>query len=89
MAKVEFTKRFRDAYSELPNDKVKEKVKKAIRLLVENPRHPSLRSKPVQGAKGIYEASADMNYRLTYERLPDDVLRLRVVGKHDDMLKKP
>ena len=64
-------------------------VKKALRLLAENPRHPSLQTKPVERAPGIYEARVDQRYRLTYERLAGDVLRMRVVGKHDTALKKP
>lgn len=48
-----------------------------------------LQSKPVEGAPGIFEARVDLDDRLTYERLPGDVLRLRVVGRHDDALKKP
>lgn len=27
----------------------------------------------------------DQSYRMTYERLPDDTLLLRVVGKHDEL----
>lgn len=65
------------------------KVAKTICLLAENPAHPSLRSKPVRGAPGIYEASVEMNYRITYERLEGDVLRLRVIGTHDDALRNP
>ncbi|RPI33163.1 MAG: hypothetical protein EHM70_06835 [Chloroflexota bacterium] len=79
---------FRELFCKLPKD-VRGKVQKAIRLLAENPRHPSLQTKPVEGAPGIYEARVDQSYRMTYERLPGDKLRLRVVGKHDDVLKKP
>ena len=68
---------------------IQQKVDKAIHLLADNPQHPSLRSKKIQGVRGIYEARIDRNYRMTYERLGDDVHRLRVVGKHDDALKNP
>ena len=88
MPKIEYTETFLRQFMELPKD-VQQKGRKAIRLLAENPRHPSLRSKPIQGAKGIYEASLDMQYRFTYERLAEDVLRLRVIGLHDEALKKP
>ncbi len=88
MPEIEYAEIFLSAFKKLPKD-VQKKVKKAIRLLAENPKHPSLRSKPVQGAPGIYEASPDMQYRITYERLPGDVLRLRVIGLHDDALKNP
>lgn len=88
MPKIEFTETFLKQFNALPKE-VQKKVRKAIRLLAENPGHPSLRSKPIQGARGIFEASPDMHYRLTYERLPGDVLRLRVVGPHNEALKKP
>lgn len=88
MPKIEYAESFRRWYTKLPKG-IKAKTKKALRLLAKDPRHPSLRSKPIQGAPGIYEARIDRDYRLTYERLPDDILRLRVVGKHDEALKNP
>ncbi len=88
MPKIRFHKRFEKAYVKLPGT-IRKKVDKAIRLLADNPQHPSLRSKKIQGVRGIYEARIDRNYRMTYERLGDDVIRLRVVGKHDDALKNP
>ena len=66
---------------------IKKKLKQKIILLANDPSHPSLRSRLIKGAPGIYEASIDMNYRLTYERLDGDVLRLRVVAKHDEALR--
>ncbi len=60
-----------------------------MRLLAENPRHPSLQTKPIQSFKGIYEARVDINYRMTYERLPNDVLVIRTVARHDETFKNP
>lgn len=88
MPEIELSESFFRYFAELPEE-IQKKTKKAIRLLSENPRHPSLRTKPVQGARGIYEARVDQKYRLTYERLPNDALRLRVVGPHDEVLKNP
>ncbi|HEY5574624.1 MAG TPA: hypothetical protein VIK64_16505 [Anaerolineales bacterium] len=88
MPEIELSETFQKLYDDLPGH-IQKKIKKSLRLLAENPRHPSLRSKPVEGAPGIYEASRDLQYRMTYERLPGDVLRLRVVGKHDEALKNP
>ena len=88
MPEIELTETFKKHYVDLPGH-IQKKVKKALRLLAENPRHPSLRSKPIEGAPGIYEARIDIPYRMTYERLPGDVLHLRVVGKHDETLKNP
>ena len=88
MPKIKFTRRFLKSFARLPST-IQEKVKKQIRLLAENPRHPSLQTKPIQGVVGLYEARIDQDYRLTYEREPDDPLLLRLVGKHDETLKKP
>lgn len=88
MPEIELTDTFHKGYANLPPE-IKKKTKKALRLLSENPRHPSLRSKPIRGAKGIFEARVDRNYRITYERLPGDIFRLRVIGKHDEALGNP
>ena len=88
MPKVRLTQRFLKAFARLPAS-VQEKIKKQIALLAENPRHPSLQTKPIQGAPGIFEARVDIDYRMTYERDVDDTLVLRVVGKHDEALIKP
>lgn len=88
MPKIRFSKRFLKSFARLPKT-VQEKIKKQIALLAENPRHPSLQTKPIQGAIGIYEARVDVDYRMTYERITDDTLVLRVVGKHDQALKNP
>jgi addiction module RelE/StbE family toxin len=88
MPKIKFTRRFLKSFARLPAA-IQEKVKKQIALLAENPSHPSLQAKPVQGATGLYEARLDRDFRMTYEREPDDTLLLRVVGKHDEALRNP
>jgi mRNA-degrading endonuclease RelE of RelBE toxin-antitoxin system len=88
MPEIQLSESFHQWYAKLPDD-IKKKTRKELRLLAENPRHPSLRSKPIEGAKGIFEARVDQKYRHTFERLPGDVLRIRVVGKHDETLKNP
>jgi mRNA interferase RelE/StbE len=88
MPTIKFTRRFWKSFARLPAE-VQEKVKRQIALLAENPRHPSLQTKPIQGAPGVYEARVDRDYRMTYEREADDTLLLRVIGKHDAALKNP
>jgi addiction module RelE/StbE family toxin len=88
MPKIRFTRRFLKSFARLPAS-IREKVKKQITLLADDPRHPSSQTKPIQGAVGIYEARIDMDYRLTYERGEDDTLVLRVVARHDKALKNP
>ena len=88
MPKIRFSKRFTKAYLRLPQE-IREKVKKALTLLEENPRQPSSQTKPIKGARGFYEARVDINYRMTYIRLADDTLEMSYVDKHDDALKNP
>ena len=88
MPKIQLTERFQKSYASLPY-MIQDKAKNKLRLLAENPSYPSLQTKPVEGAPGIYEARVDRNYRLTYERLPGDILLLRVIGAHDETLKNP
>jgi len=87
MPKIRFTRRFLKSFARLPAA-VQEKVKKQLALLAEASRHPSLQTKPVQGASGIYEARVDIDYRFTYERDEGETLVLRVVARHDKALKK-
>lgn len=88
MPKIQLTDRFIVLYYSLPPT-IRKKIDRQISLLANNPRHPSLQTKPIQGTNGIYEARVDQNYRLTYERLPGDIILLRVVARHDVALKKP
>ena len=82
-----FTKKFRKCCESLPVE-IQETIKAKLRLLVQDPRHPSLRVKKMQGAKGIWEASVTMDYRLTFEMAADKLI-LRTIGKHDETLKNP
>jgi mRNA interferase RelE/StbE len=84
---LQFTDRFQRAYNDL-TDQDAERVKKALHLLVENPHHPSLRVKRVQGTDRIWEARASLSIRLTFE-MQSDWIVLRNVGAHDEVLKKP
>ena len=88
MPEIETTERFEQDFLHLPPE-LQKKVLKALRLLAENPRHPSLQTKPIQGARGLYDARIDQSYRMTYQRLPNDVLLLRTAGIHDETLKNP
>lgn len=82
-----FTNRFKKAYQRLPQT-IQNKVKKALRLLVENPKHPSLHIKRIQGTDKIFEGRIDLKYRFSFEYDNEDIL-LRNVDNHDECLKKP
>lgn len=81
------TRRFERAFSDL-TDEDADLVRKTLRLPAENPRHPSLHAKKIQGTGDIWEARAGLAIRLTYEQRSDLIL-LRNVGPHDETLKKP
>lgn len=82
-----FTSRFKKAYQRLPQT-TQNKVKKALHLLVENPRHPSFHIKRIQGTDKIFEGRIDLKYRFSFEYDNEDIL-LRNVDNHDDCLKNP
>ena len=85
--KLERTERFKKAYKDLTKDD-QERTQKAMRLLVENQRHPSLRVKKIKGAKGIWEARVTQSVRMTFE-MSKDIILLRNVGAHDPTLNNP
>ncbi len=84
---IQFTERFVKQYGKLP-EKIRRKVGKALRLLEANFKHPGLRSHPVEGAGGIFEAYVDAKYRMTFERR-GDIFLMRNVDNHDECLKNP
>jgi len=85
--RLQYTRRFQRAYSRLADHDAK-KVQKALRLMTENLRHPSLHIKKIQGTDNIWEARAGLSVRLTFE-IQGDVMILRNVGLHDETLKRP
>lgn len=82
---IRWTPLFRRDFQALPKD-VQARAEKAIRLLRENPRYPSLRSRKMQRVENIWEASVTMSYRITYEIIGETLI-LRRIGTHD-ILKK-
>lgn len=85
--KLQWTEQFAKEYRKLPEHMRKQADQKLI-LFLENPSHPSLRTKKMKGLKiEIYELSVTMNYRITFQT-EADVCLLRRIGTHD-ILKRP
>lgn len=61
---------------------VRRPAEKQIRTLLQNPRHPSLRARKIQGSTDIYEARVTEAYRMTY-KIVGETLRLRRIGTHE------
>lgn len=86
--KVVYSESFKKNVEKLPID-IKRQLKKKLEIMLENPRHPSLRIKKLKGRKdGIFGASINMDIRMTWEYIDDGIL-LRNIGEHDETLKNP
>ena len=84
------TERFKKSYQNL--DKQSQKtIAKALRLLVENMFHPSLRTRKMEGYHNPYrwEARGNMDLRITFEYEKPELLILRNCGHHDKTLRNP
>lgn len=82
------TEKFEKSLSRLSYENIKS-VEKALGLLLENSRHPSLRVKRVKGTPDIWEVSATKSIRFTFSFLREDLIQLRNVGTHDQVFKPP
>lgn len=85
--KIRYSENFAAGVQNLPKD-LKKALKNKLEIMLQNPRHPSLRTKKVQGREGIFEASVTMSIRITWEYTEDGIF-LRNIGDHDTTLKNP
>lgn len=84
------TNRFKKQYKKL--DKQSQKIiNQALVLLVKDFSYPSLRVKKMKGYRNpdIWEASANMDLRITFEFQNPDTFILRNCGHHDETLNNP
>jgi len=84
---IYYSELFAEKVRQLPIE-VKSILKKKLELMLENPGHPSLRTKKIQGQDNIFEASVTMDIRMTWQYTGDGIL-LRNIGEHDKTLKNP
>lgn len=85
-----YTKRFKRSYKKMDKNS-QELIKEALKMLAENSKHPSLRVKKMQGYHNLYvwEASANLNIRITFEMEKSDRLILRNCGYDNETLSSP
>jgi len=81
------TEQFEDAYERLTRAE-KQSVRKALTMLGDNPRHPGLHVKKMEGMRNIWEARPSKRLRMTLEMTGEAII-MRNVGEHDKVLKKP
>jgi mRNA-degrading endonuclease RelE of RelBE toxin-antitoxin system len=84
---VLLTEQFEQAYEKLTKAE-KRSVRKALTLLGDNPKHPSLRVRKMEGRKDIWEARPSKRLRMTLE-MAGETIFMRNVGEHDKVLKRP
>jgi len=77
-----FTERFQKHFQELTKTEKKQLMKK-LELIAENPMHPSLRTKRIQGTTDLYEYSVNMDIRIIWYYEGYKMIILADVGHHD------
>lgn len=85
--KIYYSEQFAENVQQL-SGKMKKVIQRKLEILLENPQHPSLRTKKIKGRENVFEASMTMNIRITWQYFGDGIL-LRNIGKHDKTLKNP
>ena len=77
-----FTDRFQKHYRALTESE-KKQLQNKLRLLAENPMHPSLRTKRIQGTNDLFECSVNMDIRIIWYYEGNTMIILVDVGHHD------
>ncbi len=84
--KITFTDRFQKHFKDL-NEIEKKQLRNKLTILSENPLHPSLRTKRIQGTEDLFECSVNMDIRIIWYYEGDTIIIL-VDVVHHDILKK-
>ena len=85
--KIVRPERFKRAYRRLSTEN-RERARKVLELLLQNPRHPSLRVKRAKGTRDIWEARGSLSCRMTFQ-IEEDTYLLHNIGDHDEVLGSP
>ena len=85
MYKLKYTKEFQKNLKSLTKQEQKLVLNK-LKLLVQNPFYPSLRTKKVQGIEGVFEMSVNMDIRILWKYENGIIILLIDIGHHKDIL---
>ena len=87
MAILRMSSVYAQSANRLPKE-AKVKLTNAHMLLTDNPRHPSLQLKKIEGSarKNIYECRLDQSWRIILQEIGDMTFDLIYVGAHDDAI---
>ena len=78
--KFEATPKFSRQLKKLPGD-IQGKVKEKLKILQEDPNHPSLRTKR-HNSSGYFESSINMYYRVLWDYEDESIILLIMIGDH-------
>lgn len=84
--RIERSERFKRDFQSLSKS-VQRRCEKQLILFLQNPRHPSLGVKKMEGSHTIWEARITRSYRFTFE-ISEGACVLRRIGTHD-ILRAP
>ena len=75
-------KHFLKSYKKL-TIQLQNQIDKKLIILAQNPNHPSLRTKRIQGTERLYESSVNMDVRLIWHYGGGTIIIMLDVGHHD------
>lgn len=84
--KLQVTDSFRKQYKKLSSNE-QSQVDSKLLILADNPWHPSLRTKKIQGTDE-FEISVNMDIRIAITFEEDRIIVLLDIGHHDKVLKR-
>ena len=82
MLQITFTDRFQKHYKNLTETE-KKQFKNKLAIFAENPMHPSLRVKRIQGTPDLFEFSVNMDIRVIWFYEGEQLVALVDIGHHD------
>lgn len=85
MYKLKYTRTFEKDLKKLSASEQKA-VSQKLGILIENPFHPSLRTKKVQGLDNVFEMSVNMDIRILWKYENGTIILLTDIGHHKDIL---
>lgn len=87
---IERTNKFKRSYKKM-DEQSQKAINQALIMLAEDFSHPSLRVKKMKGYHNphVWEASGNMDLRITFEIRKPNIILLRNCGHHDETLRNP
>lgn len=85
MYKLKYTKEFEKGLKKLSPKEQKQTMLK-LKILMQDPFYPSLRTKKVQGLDKVFEMSVNMDIRILWRYDNGIIILLLDIGHHKEML---